>query len=200
MILGITGSIGTGKTTVAKIFNRLGAKVIDADNIAHKLLKPKSLVYKHLVKEFGPGILNSNNSINRKALSKKAFSNKSALRKLCNITHPVIIKKIRKKVASIKRKNPKAIIAIDAPLLFEAKAGKMVDKIIVVATNKRVQIERAAKSLGCSKEEIKDRIKAQLPLKDKFKRTDFIIHNNSSLFDVKLQVKKIWTEVKKWKS
>jgi len=165
MIIGITGGVGTGKTTVAKMFSKLGGRVISADKIARRISAPKTRAWKKLLQQFGEGILYNNKCINRKKLAEIAFSRKAALSRLCEITHPEIVKEIKREVVSIKKRSKKPVIIIEAPLLIEAKAQKMVDKIIVVSTSRQQQIKRAVKSLRLSKTEVLKRIKAQMPLK-----------------------------------
>src|SRR3989338_7333519 len=133
MILGITGSIGSGTTTAAKLFGKHNYKVIDADEIAHGLLKNDSKIYKKIADEFGKEILYENKDIDRKKLGEVAFNDDKKLKKLNSIMHPAIAKDIKNKISEIRDKcGNKTRIMIDAPLLLESGARGFVDKIIVV--------------------------------------------------------------------
>jgi dephospho-CoA kinase len=178
MIIGITGNFGSGKTTVANMLKKLGYSVIDADKIGHDILKKE--VKKQVLKVFGKDILKKN-QIDRKKLGKIVFNDKSKLKKLNKITHPIIIKKINKKIKSIKNKK----IAIDAAVLIEAKWYKICDKVIVVKISRENQLKRAK-----NKEYAKAIIKSQLPQNKKLKYADFVIDNNKLKLSVKKQVSK----------
>ena len=186
MIVGITGSIGSGKTTVAKLFSRHWFKRIDADEIAHEIIKKNSIAYKKIVKIFGNGILDKNKNIERKKLGDIVFNDRKSLRKLNSITHPIIIaeiKKIQKKCGE----NTK--IVIDAPLLLETKTKNLADKIIVVNCDKKNIMNRIDKKY--SKEKIEKILKIQMPPNDKLKYADFAIDNNKDLKHLEMQVKNI---------
>lgn len=187
IVLGITGSFGSGKTTVAKIFKSAGCKIIDADRIAHKLIKPKTKIYKKIVDTFGCGILKKNKTIDRYKLAKIVFDNRNLLNTLSKIIHPPVIRFIRDK---IKTSNSK-IIVLDAPLLIEAGLADLVDKLIVVVINRRKQIERILKKMPLNKTDVLKRIKYQLPLKEKVRLADFIIDNSGTIKETKKQVAQI---------
>tara|TARA_Y100000310_G_scaffold251715_1_gene258305 strand:- start:23907 stop:24458 length:552 start_codon:yes stop_codon:yes gene_type:complete len=170
MIIGITGYIGSGKTTFSNIFKSHGFKIIKADKIGHKILKSKKVKNK-IVKEFGKNIL-KNKSIDRKKLGNIVFNNKSKLNKLNKIMHPIILKLIKSKIKSSKNKN----IIIEAALLHKIKLYRLVDKIILIKTNKNLIIKRSV-----NKEKIKSILKHQtMP-----KKVDITIHNNKSVSHLK---------------
>jgi len=187
IILGLTGSFGSGKTTVARIFKSFGAELIDADKIAHRVINPGSKVYKKIVATFGRGILKKNRAVDRKKLGRIVFSNKNLLKRLNNIIHPEVIRIIKKK---IKVSNAKVIV-LDAPLLLEAGLKKIVDKLIVVKITKDQQIRRVQNKMRLSKTEILERIRFQIPLKAKARLADFVIDNSSTVEKTKKQVKQI---------
>jgi len=187
IILGLTGSFGSGKTSVAGFFKSFGAKIIDADRIAHSLIKPQALVYKKIVHTFGRGILNQDKSINRHKLGRLVFNNKDLLKKINKITHPEIIRMIKGKIKAA----PAGIIVLDAPLLIEKGLEKIVDKLIVVTISRDKQIERIRGKTGLGKGDILKRIKAQVPLGRKVRLADFIIDNNGTRKETKEQVEEI---------
>lgn len=191
MIIGITGSFGSGKTTVAKMFARLGAYMIDADKVYHSLIKPGKRCYKKIVRSFGSGILEESGGIDRKKLGEIVFKEKSGLKLLDNLVHPEIIKEIICMIKSRKRK----LIVIDAPLLLETDLYKKVDKIIVVANKKKVQIKRVRSGKALSCKDISDRIRMQMSFKKKLIFADFIIDNSGSKIKTLTQVKEIWKKL-----
>jgi len=187
IILGLTGSFGSGKTTVAGIFKSFGAKIIDADKIAHSMLKPVTLIYKKIVHTFGKGILNKNKSINRNKLARVIFNNKNLLEKLNKIMHPEIIRVIKKKIKAVSR----GIVVLDAPLLIEKGLEKIADKLIVVTITKKKQIERIQRKTDLKRPAILKRVKAQIPLREKVRLADFVIDNSATLEETEKQVQEI---------
>lgn len=188
-VMGITGNLGSGKTTVAGYFKNLGSKVIDADKITHGVLLNKG-IKEEIVAAFGKGVL-ENKRIDRKKLAKIVFNNKGSLRKLCNIVHPPILKRIRKIIKDYRKK----VTVIDGPLLIESGLHREMDKIIVVSINKKDQISRCIK-LGYSKNQALKRTKTQISLRQKLRYADFIIDNKGSKLETKRQVLEIWRKLK----
>ena len=145
MIIGITGSIGSGKTTAAKIFSRHWYTRIDADEIGHQIIKNKEVKDK-IIKNFGNSVLDKNKQIDRAKLGDIVFNDDAQLKKLNSITHPSIIKNIKNKIIKIKYKcGKKTKIVIDAPLLLETKTKNLADKIVVIKCNKNNILKRLDK-------------------------------------------------------
>ncbi len=180
MIIGITGSFGSGKTTVANMFRKYGFRVINADRLYHNIYNKNDSLKKQIKKEFG--------TTNRIKLRKIVFNNPNKLKKLNKITHPLIINEIKKQINSIIKSSNKKII-IDAPLLIESNAKNLVDKIIAVKCSKKEQITRILKKKKYTKKEIENIVKSQLPLKEKIKKADFVVDNRNSLKKTRMQVK-----------
>lgn len=191
-IVGITGSFGSGKTTVAEIFSLYGAEVIDADKLAHKVIARGTQAYKNILRIFGKEILKDNVSIDRRKLAKVVFNNKILLGKLNSIIHPQVIRlaKARIKLSASK------VIVLDAPLLLEAGLNNIIDKLVVVKTNRSRQIRRIKKKTSLSSAHILKRIKFQMPLEKKVCFADFVIDNNGAKKETERQVKKIWEKIR----
>lgn len=187
LILGITGSFGSGKTTVAGIFKSFGAQVIDADKIAAGVTAQGTKIYKKIINTFGKGIRKQDESLDRHKLARTVFNNKRLLHKLNKITHPEIIRIIKEKIKTSKAK----LIILDAPLLLEAGLRSLTDKLIVVEAGRLRQITRALNRTPLSKAEILKRIGCQMPLKFKVRLADFVIDNNGTIANTKRQVRQI---------
>jgi len=196
LIVGLTGGIVSGKNTVAKMFKDLGAKIVDADELGHKVILPHKPSWEKIVKLFGKDLLKEDLKIDRKKLGRIVFNNQKLLKKLNEITHPEIIKLIRKEISLVKNKTLKnrkeKILIINAALIYEAKIDNLMDKIIVVYINEEKQIERLMERNNLSAQESLKRIKSQTPLKEKVKMADYVIDNSNSLDKTREQVEKIW--------
>lgn len=187
IILGITGSFGSGKTTVACIFKSYGAKIIDADKIAHTIIRPNTQVYRKIVNAFGKDILKKNKSIDRNKVGNIVFSNKKALKRLNRLMHLQIIRAMKKQIRALDAK----LVVLDAPLLLEVGLKKWVDKLIVVKISKREEIKRLLKRTSLNKKEIFKRIHYQMPQDDKVRMADFVIDNSGTIENTRKQVNKI---------
>lgn len=187
MVIGITGSFGSGKTTVARIFKSYGATVIDADKIAHQIIKPQSPLYRKIVKALGKGILKKDRTVNRKKIARIVFKNRPLLKKLQRLMHPQIICEIKKQIQKARTK----IVVLDAPLLIEAGLRKMLDKLMVVTIKRKEQIKRIQQRTGLSNAEILSRIKSQIPLSVKVRMADFVIDNSGTRAKVRKAIAKL---------
>ena len=199
IIIGITGGIGTGKSTVAKAFRRFGARVLDADTMAHDALRKNTTSYKEIVKTFGRCILNGDGRINRVKLGDLAFRNKKVLKRLCDIVHPIVVMGIKKSVNMILKSGGAPAVVIDAPLLIEAGLHKVVDYLIVVKASRKTQIKRAMKKTSLPFNEIMKRIRSQMLLSKKVRMADYVIDNEGSKSDTERTIKKIWEGIKSGK-
>ncbi len=194
LIVGLTGGIVGGKSTVASMFRDLGAKIIDADILGHSVILPYKPAWKKIVKLFGEDILRKDLTIDREKLGKIVFADQVLLKKLNEITHPEIIKLIKNEInlARDKTHNQEKILIIDAALIYEAKMDRLMDKIIVVYIDEDEQVKRLIKRNNLSKDEASQRIKSQIPMKEKIKMADYVIDNNDTLDKTKKQVETIW--------
>ena len=192
MIIGITGSIACGKSTVSNYLKSKGYIVIDADRIGHEALDD-DYVKEKLIVAFGNEIL-EDNKINRQKLGELVFGNSSNLNVLNSIIHPEIRKKILEK---IDKNNDKELIFIDVALLFEAKFDDLVDKIIVVYVDENTQLTRLMKRNSISKKEALSRIVSQMSPTEKAKLGDYTVNNNLDVINTYEQVDKVLSELKK---
>ncbi len=194
IIVGLTGSVGTGKSTVAKFFKQLGAYIIDWDELARLVIQPHLKAWKEIVEYFGRDFLNADLTINRQKLAEAVFPDEENVTKLNHIVHPEVLKEDERMTSEIKSLDPAAIIIKDIPLLFELTQPVFVHKIIVVSASKQTQLRRL-KGKGVSRDDAQNRIKSQLPLEEKIKAADFVINNDGSLEETKRQVKEIYNSL-----
>lgn len=193
-IVGLTGGFGTGKSFVASLFRRLGAKIIDADKLGHKALRKGSAVYKKVVTAFGKKILKPDLSINRQALANIVFADRKNLSKLNRMVHPEIIQDIVNRINAAAKGE---VLIVDAPLICETNIAGLMDVLIVVKASKRSQIKRCSRKFNMSQRGVHKRIACQMPLNKKIRIADYTVDNNGTKQDTKKQVRKIWQELKK---
>ncbi|SHE43495.1 dephospho-CoA kinase [Caloramator proteoclasticus] len=179
-IIGLTGGIASGKSTVSNYLILKGLDVIDADLISREIYQVGEKAYRIVVDEFGKDILNEDLTINRKKLAQIVFSNNDQLKKLNEITHPIIFEKIKKRVYEINKMN-KRVCIIDAALLFESNWYNICDIKWLVYVDKITQIKRLIERDKISEEDAVKRINAQMPIVEKIKLADFIINNSGDL-------------------
>ncbi len=192
LTIGLTGGFCCGKTTVAKMFGELGAKVIDADQIAHNALKTEAVRTK-IVSAFGGEIL-KDGKINRAELGKMVFDGtKEKVEILNSIVHPFVIAGIETILRQEnEKKEPPRLLIVDAPLLIEAGLTSLFSKLVVVSSDEKLQIRRAMSDFGLSEAEAGFRMSAQMPLDEKVKLADYVIENSGSLMETLTQVRNLW--------
>lgn len=192
LILGVTGGIASGKSTVAGMLDELGAPIIDFDVLAREVVEPGSPVWKEIVQFFGNGILREDGSLDRKHLSRVVFDNPGKRKKLESMTHPGIVDLFLTRVKELAETGSAPIVQAVIPLLFEASLQKLVHKILVVFVPRELQIERLTKRDHISREQAEKILKAQWPLQDKVTHADFVIRNEKGLEETRKQVKDLW--------
>jgi len=191
-VIGLTGGLGTGKTSVALILQALGLKMISADHIGHQLLKPGTDVYERVKAAFGPEILRGDGQIDRTALGKIVFQDPAERQRLNTLTHPAIIARIKAEVEELRRRGEDVVVEI--PLFFEAKMTKEeagVDEVWVVATSPATQLARVMARDGVDQEEARRRMAAQLSLGEKVDRADVVVYNEGKQAELKKEVQKL---------
>ncbi|GJL78253.1 MAG: dephospho-CoA kinase [Nitrospinaceae bacterium] len=196
LIVGLTGSIGSGKTTAASMLKDLGAFIIDADLLCRKLVLPNRPAWEEIVETFGKTILMEDQNIDRAKLADVVFNDKEKKTLLENILHPKVIEEEMRLCRQILNEHPHALIVIDAALLIESGNYKKVDKVIVVTCDQETLVRRAMERSSLTREEAQLRIQNQMPQEEKVKKADFILENNGSRDDFQTQVEKLCMELK----
>ena len=191
-IVAVTGSFGSGKTTVGKMFELLGCPFISADKIVSVLYKKKQ-VKKLLEKKFGEQIFSKKGRLNKKALAGLVFSDKKLLQKLNSLMHPLVFLEMEKKLRALLRQGKKVSV-VEVPLLFESRQFFPKDFVVVVKCTKKTQIKRLGKK-GFSKKEALERIKAQMPAGKKIAMADFVVDNSGTVLATRKHVKKIFGQI-----
>ena len=197
LIVGLTGGIASGKTTVSKILKEQGAYLIEADQIARELVQPQTPVWKELVRRFGKEVLTEDGSIHRKRLAGRIFSDPEQRRLLNRILHPRIYEEMRRRTEEIGKRDPDAIVVIDVPLLVETKGYGEMDRVIVVTATETQQVERLREREGMPPEESKKILSSQVSGEDRLKVADFVIQNEGSLEETRRRTREVFQELRK---
>ena len=183
-VVGLTGGIGTGKSSALAEFEKAGASTLSLDQIAHEQAKPGREGFKSIVKAFGKNILRADGRIDRRALGERVFRSPAALKKLEKATHPSILREMEKLVASLE-----GVVIVDVPLLFEKKLQNKFDATVLISSNPAAQRRRVQKRDGLTPMEVRRRMKAQLPLQAKRRLADYTIDNNDTLSQLQVKVR-----------
>jgi dephospho-CoA kinase len=196
MLIGITGGIGSGQSTVVNMFAKLGARVIIADRLAREIMEPGQPGYKAILKVFGKTYINTNNHINRRKLATLVFERKKQLRLLNKTIHPILIKRIQQEIKIIENKyqhnRNKPLLVLEAAILYETKMDRLVDYVLVVYAKKSQRIKRINIRDGLTVREIESRFAAQIPLEQKLKKTKYIIDNSGRISTTFKQVENFY--------
>lgn len=196
ILVGLTGGVATGKSTVAKMFKQYGAVVIDADELAHDAVKPGKPAWRQIVKAFGKAVLNPDQTLNRRELGALVFGNRAKLRRLERIIHPRVAREQQRLVRRIAKRNPHTVVIYEVPLLFEAGVDKRVDTTIVVTANRDTQIARLKKRNGFPRAEAIRRIRSQMPLAKKIQRADHVLNGTFPRPSLRKQVGQLFKNLR----
>ncbi len=191
IIVGLTGSIASGKSTVSEMLRDLGACIIDYDVLAREVVEPYKSAWNGIVDTFGREILNEDLTLNREKLGQIVFDDPEKLQSLNQITHPAVFDAAEKQVEAIQKSDPNTFIIKDVPLLIETGIHKTVDKVVVVATSKENQVQRL-RDRGFSEEDAAKRIESQMPINQKVGFADFVVQNDGSFEETRKQVASIY--------
>ena len=194
MIIGLTGGIGCGKSTVSNMFVARGAKLVDADAIAREVVAVGSPILAEVAAQFGADILHPDGSLNREQLGSLVFQNPQLKKQLENILHPPIRQLIRARMNAYHTENPDRLVIVDIPLLYESQLEEMFEHIVVVYVPEDVQVTRLIAREGWSEEVAKHRISTQMPIEAKRLRANSVISNQFSLEDTERQVDELMME------
>jgi dephospho-CoA kinase len=202
--VGLTGGIASGKSAVGEMFAALGAHLIQADQIAHELMRPGEVVYDQVVSHFGRGILDDDGTINRARLAELAFSaageaKGSRVQELNRIVHPAVIRRQEQWMEEVGRADPHAVAIVEAALIVEAGAARRFGRLIVVTCNDDQRALRFAArhkiNLDAARKEVQRRMAAQIPEAEKVKVADYIVDNSRSLDETGEQVRHVWQQL-----
>ncbi len=199
-VVGLTGGLATGKSTVAKLFKECGAKVVDADLLARQVVEPGKPAWRDIVRAFGKEILRSDRTLDRAAVAKLVFRDPPKLKRLNAIVHPRVAREQSQLTRAILRRRPNTVIIYDAPVLIEAKAHKRMDGLIVVTANRETQIARLRRRNHLGRSEALRRIQSQMPLSAKAKLAGYVIDGTRPLSELRRRVRQIYQELKKPRS
>jgi dephospho-CoA kinase len=204
--VGLTGGIASGKSVAGEMFVGLGARLVQADRIAHDLMLPGQPVYNQVVRHFGGGILNPDLSVNRAKLADAAFGSANSSRsssrveELNRIVHPAVLHSQEEWMEEMGRQDPHAVAMVEAALIIEAGAAKRFDRLIVVTCSDEQRVVRFAArhklALDAARKEVERRMAAQLPEAEKIKIADYVIDNSGSLDKTREQVRQVWGKLR----
>jgi dephospho-CoA kinase len=193
-VVGLTGGIATGKSTVATILRRLGAKIIDADDLSREIVQPGQTAWNEIIAEFGKDILRNDQTIDRQKLRKIVFANPKARKQLESIIHPRIQALARERIRTLEAADH-PIVVYEAPLLFENSVHLWLRPVILVACDPAMQKQRLRERDRLTDPEIQQHLDAQMPIENKRRLADFVIENSGGLEELEKQVETLWTSI-----
>ncbi len=195
-IVGLTGGIASGKSTVSSILAERGAFIVDADKIGHEVISKGTEGWRKLVECFGEGILDREGNIDRPKLGQVVFGNAKKVARLNQITHPLIIQEIFRRIDRLRKdRGENSIVILDAPLLVEAGGKDFVDLLVLVSSPEELQVERLARDRNMSAEDARKRIAAQARLDEKIKLADIVLENAGTIQELQEKAEKLWQEI-----
>jgi dephospho-CoA kinase len=194
IVIGLTGGIASGKSTVAQMLSELGAVVIDADKVGHEAFRPNTEAWSRVVAAFGEGILDSNNEIDRSKLAQIVFHDPKALKKLNRLMHPLMHEIVRQRIEQLRNRGVKVVV-LEATLLIEAKWTDLVDQVWVTIAPEPVVINRLVTQKGFTEEQARARLRSQTPISARTKQADVVIENNSDLNVLRRRVEELWHRI-----
>lgn len=194
MIIGLTGSMASGKSTVSAMLREYGFYVVDADEEAHAVLELPA-VRRELAELFGEDILDENGAVVRARLAEKAFASAEETAKLNAVTHPAVIETMLEKAEEFSLEYPEIPVVFDVPLLFESGMDKLCDRVVTVAADDEVRYLRIMLRDGLTRTEASRRVARQMPQEEKIARSDEVIFNNGTLTELRREVTRALTEL-----
>lgn len=195
-VIGLTGGVASGKTLVTDYLEKKGIPVVDADRIAREVVRAGEPAYLEIVKEFGPGVLGPDGSLNRKKLGALVFDSPDKRKRLEAIIHPRVYGAAWKEIRRIQGRDPVALIIFSVPLLFETGHDKEVDKTVLVYADEPAQVRRLMQRNGLTEPDARKRISAQMPIDEKSRISDYVIRNMGTVEETYRQVDAILSELR----
>lgn len=195
MLIGVTGGTGAGKTEVCRMFEKLGAKVISADEVGHRVLEDPE-VREKLLEEFGRGILGEDGRIDRRKLGRMAFGDREALRRLDAIVHPPLLRSLKEEVSESFREDPGRPIVVDAALIPKWGISSWFDAIVLVKAPKEVRVARLVEK-GLPEEEAFMRVEAQMAEGEMEQVASYVLENEGSLEELEGKVRSLWESLRR---
>ncbi len=195
LVIGLTGGICSGKSTVAAMFGRLGAVIIDADRVAHELQAPGQPLFEAIMSAFGREVVGNDGRIDRRTLGARVFADPELRARLEAITHPAIIAECEERIRQ-GASSGATVCLLDAALLIESGRQSRFDAIILVEASEVVQLDRLMARMGLPREEAMQRIRSQMPWAEKRRHADFVIRNDGSHEDTGRQVAAVWEQLR----
>ncbi len=192
---GLTGGIGSGKSTVSALFSSLGAVTINSDDVGRSLMQPGTVVYDRIVSAFGPEIVDATGQLDRAKLARIVFHDLDKLKHLNAIVHAPVLREIDRHVQLLRAKNPHAVVLVESAVLFEAGQHRRFDKIVVVWCRPEQQVERYVSRSRLSEEDVRARMAAQISGDEKKRMADFVIDTSDSLAETERQVKEVFSQL-----
>ncbi len=193
-VIGLTGGIGSGKSTVSRFLAELGALIIDADKVGHELLRPGTKIWQQVAATFGRQILAPDSEIDRKKLGRLVFGSPERLKLLNQLMHPEMKKAVKARLLKYRRQGA-SVVVVEAPLLVEAGWTELVDETWVTTASETTVLRRLEQQMGLPKTESLARIRSQLPARERAKRADVVINTELSLDELRAKVKKLWQKL-----
>lgn len=190
-VIGLTGSIGSGKSTVSQCLAGLGAVIIDADKVGHEAFKPNTEAWREVVAAFGKQIITPSGEVDRKKLGEIVFNHPESLSRLNQIMHPRMYDMIKAQIEEYRRQGV-AVVVLEAAILIEANWTSLVDEVWVTVAHEAAVLKRLKQQRGLAEEQTLARIHSQLSVEERVKHADVIINNDGDLDEVKAKVKKLW--------
>ena len=194
IVIGLTGGIATGKTTVSRMLAELGAVVLDADEVGHEALKPHTEVWRNVVARFGNGILLSSGEVDRRRLGEVVFSDDEVRENLNQIMHPPMYRMVEERLGNL-RKQDVGVVVLEAAVLLEAEWTSLVDKVWVTTAPEDTVVQRLKDEKGLSEAQALARIGTQLSPEERVKRADAVIDTNCDLTEVRARVEVLWRDL-----
>ena len=190
-VIGLTGGIGSGKSTVSRFLAELGAVIIDADKVGHEALKPDTEIWRKVVAAFGTGILKPNREIDRKKLGKIVFGNPEALTRLNQIMHPPMYQLVKAQIKEYRQQGGEVVVLV-VPLLIEAGWTSLVDEVWVTVAPEPTVVRRLKEKVGLSERESLARIRSQLSSEERVKHADVVVDTDCDLGELREKVREQW--------